>query len=266
MPTKSAIEIPWEDFPFEVRVSRVPLLSDGSDVVVIADLKRKPSRGVVQTLDANVEMFVALAELGALCGSEIAPWESGVKAGTRTEVTGNSVAWNFGSCLLDERALLVLLNAFLLEVGQVPLIALTVRKAESDENLVTLSAGDPPEPIYPQQYTELPFALHVDETSEGETYQFMVLFESEPDSEQSKAIEGWLLTWTGVTMNGLFACPPDLPKAPSLVADLEMNLNGRELEWSVHKFRAHPGAIHALVNVLAALHHEIAPIESVSID
>lgn len=266
MATLPLIEIPWEDLPFEVRVSRAPLLSDGSDVVVIAELKRKPSRGVVQTLDASVEMFIALAELGALCGSEIAPWESGLKAGTRTEVKGNSVAWKFGACLLDEHALLVLINAFLLEVSQVPLIALTVRNAESGDNLVTLPVGDPPEPLYPPRFPELPFALHVDPTSEGETYQFSVSFQSEPGSEQSQAIEGWLLTWMGVTMNGVFANPPAFPKVPSLVADLEIDLNGSELEWTVHKFRAHPGAVDALVNLLAALHHEIAPIVSVSIN
>lgn len=263
MPTPT-IQLPYL-LPFEILASPLPLLSTGGDVIVMAGLEKKLSRAIVQTLESSIQMFASLAEIGGLSGSAIPPWESGFELLGDPDISSHTITWRLSRCRLDDRAILVLINVLLLEAKRLDLRTLSIHQSNQSEGLEALPQGSGVEPLYPAVYERLPFDYEVDEAAEGDSRLLSVAFEGAVSAEQYEALQGWLSTWAGVTMNGAFADPPNLPSAPSLLVDPNIEVHGHELEWSIEKIQAHPSALDSLVNVLTALHHEVASITAVAI-
>ena len=91
------------DLPFEVSYSPGPLLSSGGSVNVECSVqdRRKFDQ---DTLSDVIELFAGLAQSGALAGSELQPWNSGVEISAPPD----GGCFRFEKCRLDERALIVL--------------------------------------------------------------------------------------------------------------------------------------------------------------
>jgi hypothetical protein len=244
------------DLPFEVRYAAAPLLSSGDTVRVAL---RRQSDDHSPALVEAVEQFVALSETGALAGTDIEPWSSGLHLGA-----WRGAVLDLQKCKVDEQALLVLLHLLLARQDEIMLQSIELsrqdrsasRKLRSDPS--TLS-------WYPDCYRQLPFTL-VNEEPESGTYTFVAELKRPLEPTHRENLENALKRWTLAILAGGYGLAPIPPQDSYVEPDDDCVTSfDSTVEWTIFKLRANPDCLQGLINIFAAFHHQRQELVSLTI-
>ena len=253
------------ELPFTVLAQPAPLLSDGGTVILSVEMQTTPSEKTVGALKIAMMHFSTLAETGAMGGDTIPPWESTLKSYEGPRITGPGVEWTLAGCRLDERALAVLVNLFLVVAEGAPLKKLEIKQAIDPRPCVPLKSDPEWDAPYPPRWKQIPFDLDFYEEV-MESVSIGAEFTKKLTKQEREDIENELLSWAGPASEGAYAIAPVSPMEASMMPDFPISIDDHSLDWSIEKCRADRGALDGLVNVLVAIHKKIAPIREVTIE
>lgn len=265
MKEQSSILAPY-DLPFPVLFHPLPLFSKGGSITLTTELKYFPIDEAVNAVSASVTPFFVLAsETGALGGDTIPPWVTSIGWMEGPEISGKTFKWDFEECQIDERAILILVNLLLAVVKKHPLEKLTISQSKSMEPYLTLTSDSEVTHPYPPQWPTIPFSVTIDDEL-SETFSLTIQFKKSLTTEEIEVIEAMLLTWAGVAMCGAYAIHPQPPSSYPLIPEQTVTVFDNELEWTISKYRAHPGGINGLINICVAIDRKVAPIAEIRIE
>lgn len=249
--------------PYSVSHSVLPMLSRGLNIRVTATLKNDVTDDDIQELDSNIIAFFMLASTGALCGSQLPAAKSQIDDHVSIGGYRNSASWKLKVCNVDDRALSILAQLFLTTYEKCPITNLSIVTEGIDSDLFDLSYDEDLINPYPAVVQHPPFSLIVDPDI-FDSYSVYARFLSPLVLEQISSIENELMTWATATAIGCYGVADKLPQNCSIQLDKPL-ISKNDLEWSIERTRAHYASMHGLINVFAAIHSKIAPIESVEL-
>ena len=266
MPPKPAIATAYA-LPFEVTLSPPPLFSSGQSVEVRARLQRGAEPQVITALDALLTPFSFLGPCGALAGDSIEPWNSDIADTNLVSTTDDELVWRLDGCRVDERAAVILAQLVLLTQEQHPLEKLSFTRVGDSRPRARLAHAKSKgaQSSYPGRWPKLPFDLELPEEI-MDTLAVTITLAAPLDENQAPNVENDLLTWAALASMGAYGVAPVPPAKCSISPEQSLSVDGPELSWSIEDFRAHPAALDGLINVLVAIDHDVARIDSVSIE
>jgi hypothetical protein len=245
------------ELPFSIRHSSGPLLSSGGPVEAVAIGQSESDT----TLPGKIfGLFAGLAATGALAGTNIEPWNSGIQI----KGTPHNARFELTNCRVDEQALIVLVHLLFARQEELLLRSVEVslqgksatQRLECDQT--TLS-------WYPDCYRSLPFAL-IDEEPEGDTYTFVTELRKPLQASHGEHLENALDLWTKAILAGGYGLAPIPPQESYLEPESEhVTAFDTTVEWTIFKLRADPACIHSLINIFAAFHHRCQEVVSLTI-
>jgi hypothetical protein len=251
--------------PFEAYHSSGPLFAIGRDVRVDVELAAPASQAATDALHGVLIAFTQLASTGALAGERIPPWDSKVADhSTPTPVTPTHLSWILNGCVLDEAALLILVQLFLDPNVEHPIRRVSVAAYGSTSMQLLAHDADVESP-YPRAYGQIPFTWTIDDDA-MDSPSVTVRFRARPKKAQREDICERLLTWAAATAMGAYPVAPELPRDCGVAIDPDIPFVDTEIDWALMQFRAEPDALLGLVNALAVISHAVAPIEEVRIE
>ncbi len=253
------------ELPFTVLAQPAPLLSNGDSIILSMEMQTAPSEKTVGALKHAMMHFSTLAETGAMGGDTIPPWESTLENYEGPRITGPCVEWTLVGCRLDERALALLVNLFLVVAENAPLNKLEIKIIGDPRPCIPLKSDPKWDAPYPPCWKQIPFNLDVYEEA-MESLSIGAEFTKNLTKREREDIENELLSWAGPASEGAYAIAPVSPTEASMMPDFPISIDDHSLDWSIEKCRADRGALDGLVNVLVAIHKKIAPIREVTIE
>jgi hypothetical protein len=255
---------PYE-LPYRVLYQPAPLFSAGADLSVQGKFKDAVTNPVLREARWIMALFCELAFTGALCGDQVVPSDSTIRDFTHPAAVGDSIEWTLSGCRTDERALIVLAQLFLLvhELQEVERVVISLPGPA--RNLMKLQTDEFLSSPYPPRTRGLGFLVDVDDEVPG-NFGIVISFKNKLTPEQQEVVSEQIMSWATACAVGAFPVAPVFPSECTLFPTEEVTFIGNEAELGVTRFRAHPGAIDALINLCASMSQKISPIDAVSID
>ena len=245
--------------PFRVTYPTKPFFSSGGAASLVVQLSKDSG---ADHISETIRRFVDLANTGALAGSTIEPWRSGLAATTSMTVGPRRVSQIIDTCAIDDTSLVVLCDLLQHEgaAGYVEELEIT---REGSTRQILRSEQDSFSTM-PERFQKIPFPIE-DEQPECGTYSFELSLSRPLIDLERTTLRAALNIWTTAVLAGAFALAPIPP------ADNYAEIDGppieydSTLEWSVFKLRAAPAAIDCLINIFAAFHSRCCPIKELII-
>jgi hypothetical protein len=216
-----------------------------------------------QILSQTFELFVRLAQTGALAGRSIEPWESGLTLES-IQTKDGSMRLKLLGCRVDAGSLYVLLNLLLphheiLGISSIDVIGHGALPTEQ----ISVDLDD--ESIYPGIYERLPFEF-IDEEPESGAYTFQARCSARVSEQDIEPLAIALNTWVEVVLAGGYEMSSIAP-IDSYVEPSEDGLIafGSMLEWTIFKLRADPESTNGIVNIFAVFHNRMLPLVTLEI-
>jgi hypothetical protein len=233
--------------PFAVRYT-YGALGSGADLALEWEVL-PDQRHDTEVMRECLAAFAGLAATGALGGGRVKADRSGFQLVVEGEQPRHAL---FKECRLDDGALVVLAHLLLARAGELNLAAIRLAELDRGARTVQVLAEPAEDATYPEPADPLPFELIDEEPESGAlTFTAELAAEALPETEAAliEAAERWRIAVCG----GGYALPPLSPEQSYVEPDAPIAF-GRTLEWTMVKLRADDGAIHAAVNLFAALH------------
>lgn len=211
-----------------------------------------------------VDVFVRLANAGALGGSGVAPWQA--ELGARPQPQGDPALVVYDTAFrLPAQAWVVLAHLLARHAEAAGVRELTLVGREQAD-VVDLSRSARGFSTYPGTHRPVPFALD-DQNPEGGSYSLFVRLESSMDAGCEAALNGWLGAWVDAVRGGGYALAPTDPAGDYVEPHLDHVESYEDVvEWTVYKLRADPvAAIAGLINIFENFHWRCQPIRSLEI-
>ena len=248
------------DIPYEVKIGTLLKANIQGDILVSLKPKLQFDEDAVGDFSALFTAFDMLAQLGALGGDQIAPWNSGIET-VQVSRTSN-LDWYLTGCQFEERALVILAQAFLissfnnqiqsLEIGQPPFVPL-IRQQQ---------IADPYPLLWPRSGLplNLPQAL-------SDSVRILIESSNALTEDQADILANRLFNCATAISMGLYGIAPIDPKTCGLLFSEKLENIGDDLViLSLEKFRAHPDAINAFLNVCMAFAKEFPIITELTVE
>ena len=251
--------------PFPVTYHAAPLFAQGVEVQITISLVNPVTQEVIDGYDALITAFVMIASTGALAGDSISPWESMLGEQIGPAVSAQKIAWTLSQCRVDERSLVLLVQQLLMLCEQHPISSVEIRRSTSTDPLVALRCDGKTKVVYPPVWPNHAYALTIDEGF-YDSPNLYVEFTRELSADEQAQIDGEILAWASAVIMGFYPIAPIPPQQCTMLAEDNVTFIDQELEWHMHKFRAHMSALDGLLNVCTAIDKNIAPISKIRIE
>jgi len=251
------------DLPFEARYPIGPVFSSGNDISLIAEIQQKPER--YRTALVRVfELLTNLAATGALSGTDLEPWKSGLRIDPSPIELEDSMRFQFINSRVDEGVLIILSSMLLAQREAISLNALEV--SLPGRQVMQRLRSDPTTPsTYPGAYRKIPFEL-MDENPEGGGYTFVAELRQPLQESNQKHLEQALRRWVDVILAGGYGLAPIPPQESYIEPDSDFVTSfANMIEWTVFKLRADPACVLSLVNIFVNFHYQCQELVSLTI-
>jgi hypothetical protein len=245
--------------PFAVRAPARGELASAENHVLRMQMKGAVTPEAMTAHGATVTAWGVLAATGAMCGAAIEAHTSGMDDFSRPTATSTGLEWSLSGVRLDDRAMIVLAQMLLSDWSKHPFVRLELLPVRDPGLAQTIQIDRNAWDVYPGLDRSLRFRHRIASSVMG-SGRLQVRFAAVPDDAQTTTIANRLLTWAGVTSLGAYAIAPAAPLECGMVPETELEFVDDELDWPLPQFRAHAGAVVALVNVASAIDRTVLPI------
>ena len=251
---------------YQMRGPAGPLF-DGGDVELHLRLHADAaaSEAAIAELGGIVTAFEHLAWTGALSGGHLAPWLSGIGVVEQLAAAGDHLVWRFEECRFDDRAAVILAQMFLLSQARAPLSEIAFVKPGTGAPLHVLAEDPNIADPYPGAFRLGPNLPAIDDAASSDI-TLLARFDRVLSVGDAEAIDTALMTWAAVAAMGAYGNAPVPPEQCGLSPPRRAEVHGGEVEFSLARVRAHPGALDGLSNAALAFHQSIAPIVELRIE
>jgi hypothetical protein len=250
--------------PYAVWVQ--PGLAQGThDVSVRVVMAAAATPADVRALHATVLPFLLTVEVGAWAGPAIPPWQSTAEGWSDPWIDVTAIEWTLRSVTCDPRAWVALAQMLLIDHARHPIAQIAFSDAQHPDELVEVQQGRSHLNPYPPHWSGVEFAVDL-ETELYDDFTVCVSFVRPLSDDEEERVREALFGWAPGLIHGAWAVAPVPPDSCTGLPDPDPLFVDNEVEWIIRHFRAHTGAIEGLVNVVAALSHDVVRVTGFRIE
>jgi hypothetical protein len=210
-------------------------------------------------LAAIFTAFDILAQTGAMCGPVIPPGESGIDITERFD--GDETEWHLTGCRVDERAFAILAHSFLLSRFRAKIARVEIGEGPYAPMPCAPDTVDP----YPTVFTESRVAL-VRATGLSDSIRIILAMRRAMIDDELEALSNLLFNAATAIGMGLYGVAPIEPADCGLQFSDTLEEVGSDVIFSIDRFRAHPAAVDAFLNVCLAFDHELGIVRAIAVE
>jgi hypothetical protein len=212
-----------------------------------------------EALDRPFRDLATAGAWGAMAGERHAPATSSMQLLTAAEPTGgNERLWTLATRNIDRGALLVIENVVhFLHMHVARVVALRIHSPSFGASPVVPAQ-------LPADYEPRPF--EVEYNMENVQVLVDVDFHDRHDPASLEPFRRAWTAWEGLAIQGGFADATTRPEVVSLAVEDELRVTSTGLSGAFDDVNISDAGFYCLVNMLATLHHRLAPISSVTIE
>ena len=237
------------------------------DVSVRIVTSLPPSPDTAQALNATLLPFLLLLSSGALAGESIPPWTSTVDSWTTPQIHAASIDWHLTSVTCDLRAWVVLAQMLLVDHPRHSFTRLEIAVAQTPDPFewADVLQGDSRINPYPRPWAGIDFSVDLGDDIDKD-FTVCVSFVRPLSEAEQMRVSDEFFDWAPGLINGAYGVAPVPPDSCTGLPDPDIVFVDNELEWIIRHCKAHTGALEGLINVVAAISHQVVQVTEFRIE